>query len=98
LSAAEKRKNALKGLGLCWLISIVTIPLPPIHWVTVPFFFFFGFYWAFRKLREGTYSEAFTFSCPECSKPVNVAARPYSPRWEAVCPSCKFNLKIEAQA
>jgi hypothetical protein len=98
LDAQEKRKNALKGLGICWLISIVTIPLPPIHWVTVPFFFFFGFYWAWRKLREGTYSEAFSFPCPGCQQTVQVAARPLAPQWEAVCPNCKYSLKIATQA
>lgn len=94
LDAREKRKNALKGLGICWLISLLTAPLPPIHWVTVPFFFFFGFYWAWRKLNEGTYSESFTFSCPECQGPVQVAARPIASSWEAVCPSCRFSLRI----
>jgi len=39
----DRRVAALKGLGIGWGISLVTAPLPPIHWVTVPFFFFFGF-------------------------------------------------------
>lgn len=98
LGAREKRNNALKGIGLCWLIAIVTAPLPPIHWVTVPFFFFFGFYWGWRKLREGEYSESFSFACPECQQNVQVAARPLAPSWEAVCPNCKFSLKIQALA
>ena len=98
LSAAEKRKNAFKGLGFCWLLSIATAPLPPIHWVTVPGFFLFGFYWFFRKLREGSYVEPFSFPCPECQSKVEVAARPLVSHWEAVCPSCKFSLRIETKA
>lgn len=94
LDTAERRKNALKGLGLCWLISLVTLPLPPIHWVTTPFFFFFGFYWAVRKMREGTFVREFHFSCPECNARVEVKERPLAPTWEAVCPTCKFSLKI----
>jgi hypothetical protein len=72
----------------------VTLPLPPIHWVTVPFFFFFGFYLAARKFREGVYSERFAFSCPECGGKVEVGARPLAPAWEAICPACKFVLRL----
>ena len=35
----ERRGRAFRTLGLCWGFALVTAPLPPIHWLTVPGFF-----------------------------------------------------------
>lgn len=97
LSAAEKRQLAFKSLGFFWLLSVVSIPLPPIHWVTVPGFFLFGIYKFFQKLREPTHVLPFNGKCPECEKefPVKeqVAVNPLA----FVCPHCRYSLKLEWQ-
>ena len=94
LPAAEKRRAAFKALGLCWLAMIVTAPLPPIHWVSVPGCFVAGLYLFFRRLRENSHVEPFSFACPECGKTVDVAERSYDPEWEQVCPQCHFSLQV----
>jgi len=94
LSSEEKRKNALKGLAICWGLMLVTIPLPPIHWVTVPGLFFFGIYWFFRKLREGEHFEAATFACPECGATFPLAPQPVQNPLAFVCPHCRYGLKL----
>jgi hypothetical protein len=95
LPAQEKRKRAFKALGLCWAAMIITAPLPPIHWVTVPGFFIAGIYLFFRILRQGEHILPFSFACPECGKPVEVAARPVTEEWEQVCPSCHYSLEVK---
>ncbi len=94
LSADEKRKNALKGLGICWGLALISIPLPPIHWVTVPGGFLFGIYWFFRKLRQGEHFEAAMFKCPECGADVPLVPQPARNPLAFVCPSCRYGLKL----
>ena len=95
LSLPEKRTNAMKALGIFWGLSLVTIPLPPIHWITVPGFFLFGIYWAIRKLREGEYLEPFRFPCPECGNEVKVQEQEARNPLAFVCPSCRYHLRLE---
>jgi DNA-directed RNA polymerase subunit RPC12/RpoP len=96
LSADERRKNALKALGICWGISILSIPLPPIHWVTVPGFFFFGFYMAWKRWNEKVHSLPFSFPCPECGKTVEVKEHASKEQMEIVCPHCRYSLQVES--
>lgn len=95
LGPEEKRGNALKALGLFWGLSLLSAPLPPIHWVTVPGFFLFGIYWAIRQLREGTYLEPFRFPCPECGQQVPVATQVARNPLSFVCPACRYHLRLE---
>jgi hypothetical protein len=97
LSSQERKKLALKALGTFWGLSLLTIPLPPIHWVTVPGFFFFGIYWAIRKLREDVHFEAFAFPCPECAQEVRVVPQVRRNPLAFVCPHCRYGLKLEFQ-
>jgi hypothetical protein len=85
----------MKALGICWLISLCTIPLPPIHWVTVPFFFFYGIYRAVKKYREPEHFIPFTVPCPECEKPIEIEGRVVEIPLALVCPHCRFALKLE---
>ncbi len=94
LSPEEKRANALKGLGIFWGLSLVTLPLPPLHWVTVPGFFLFGIYWGLKKLKEGETFEPARFPCPECGQEVPLQAQAARNPLAFVCPSCRYGLKL----
>lgn len=94
LNAQEKRKNALKGLGLFWGLAVASAPLPPIHWVTVPGFFLFGIYWGLRKLKEAETLEPFAYPCPECGKEARVETQPARNPLAFVCPHCRYGLKL----
>lgn len=94
LTSADKKSHALKALGICWGLSLVTIPLPPIHWVTVPGFFLFGIYYSLRKLREPEHFEEIAFPCPECGKEVKVQPQVVRNPLEFVCPQCRYGLKL----
>ena len=94
LSRDEKRRAALKALGICWGLMVATAPLPPIHWVTVPFFFSFGIYQAMKKMREPTHFVPFSGTCPECGKEIPVAAQAVQNPLSFVCPHCRFQLRL----
>ncbi|MGZ3692924.1 MAG: hypothetical protein ACXWQO_01655 [Bdellovibrionota bacterium] len=95
LTETEKRKLALKSLGFFWLLSVVSIPLPPIHWVTVPGFFLFGIYQFFKKMREPTHLEPFVFPCPECGQEVPIKEQVAENPLGLACPHCRYALKLE---
>ncbi len=94
LNAQERKKQALKALGLFWGLSLLSLPLPPIHWITVPGFFLFGIYWALRKLREGVYLENLAFPCPECGEEVKLPPQGKQNPLPFVCPHCRYGLKL----
>jgi DNA-directed RNA polymerase subunit RPC12/RpoP len=98
LTPEERKKNALKGLGLFWGLSLASIPLPPIHWVTVPGFFLFGIYFFFRKLRQHDHFEKLEFSCPECGKEVKLPEQVVQNPLAFVCPHCRYGLKLSFEA
>jgi hypothetical protein len=94
LTKEERKKNAIKILGICWGLSLATIPLPPIHWVTVPGFFIAGIVMFFRKLREPEYFDHVKFTCPECGKEVEVPPQVVKSPLSFVCPHCRYGLKL----
>ena len=94
LGKEEQKKHALKALAICWGISLATIPLPPLHWVTVPGFFIAGFVMFFRKLREPAYFEHVAFKCPECGAAVEVPPQVVQNPLAFVCPQCRYGLKL----
>jgi hypothetical protein len=94
LSQKEKRKNALKALGICWGMMLITLPLPPIHWVTVPGLFLFGIYSFFRKLRQTEDFETAQLSCPECGASFPLDRQPVQNPLAFVCPHCRYGLKL----
>lgn len=98
LSPPEKRRRALKELGLFWGLALVTLPLPPVHWVSVPGFFFFGLYRAWKRLGEKEAVLPATLSCPECGSSFPMAERAYSEAWEVVCPHCRWPLQVAPKA
>ena len=94
LGPRERRGLALRSLGLFWGLALATIPLPPLHWVSVPGFFFFGIYRAFRRWGEKAHFEEMRFPCPECGKDMALPPRPMANPLAFVCPQCRYGLKL----
>jgi DNA-directed RNA polymerase subunit RPC12/RpoP len=94
LSLEERRRAAWKGLGINWGLSLAFLPLPPVHWLATPFFFFFGFYWASKKYREEKYLKELNFNCPECNSAVSFKEQPAKNSKEINCPHCRYLLRL----
>lgn len=95
LTPAEMRVKAAGALAIYWGLMIFFLPLPPIHWITTPFFFFFGIYQATKKLGQKEYIQAFTVTCPECQKSIPMKERVASFPLSFTCQHCRYNLKLE---
>lgn len=56
----------LKKLGLFWMVALICLPFPGVHFVLVPFFFVYGI-WSFFKVRKNqTLLKTGYYECPEC--------------------------------
>lgn len=94
LPPAERRKSAVQTLGLFWGLALVTAPLPPIHWVTVPGFFCFGIYASLKKYKAAVELRPLSFPCPECRETVELTARSFQPDIALTCPHCRYLLRL----
>ena len=96
LALPERRARALKILGLCWGGSILTLPLPPIHWVTVPGLFLLGPVLALKRFRHKEQIQAFSFSCPECGQENHRSESDRQDAFVLYCTKCGYTLRLTA--
>ena len=73
---------------------LATLPLPPIHWLTVPGFFFLGIYLMARKWKVRELMEGLSFPCPECGKEVSLPTREPQNPLVFPCPFCRYLLRL----
>jgi hypothetical protein len=94
LSVEERRKKALKALGICWLLALGFAPLPPIHWVLTPGFFLAGPFVAWKKYLQTRYLSDLAFPCPECGKEMTLPSQPVKNPKAFSCKHCGYLLKL----
>ncbi len=72
VTKAQARRYALRILGIVWGIGIVTIPIPLIHFVSVPVCLFAGPLMAWLVYRLWSHTEEWVadFSCGACQVPM----------------------------
>jgi hypothetical protein len=94
LTQEDRRKNALKRLGICWGLAIAFAPLPPLHWVLTPGFFLGGPFAAWKRYQQSRYLADLTFCCPECAKEMTLPSQPLKNPKAFSCKHCGYLLKL----
>ena len=86
-------KRALSRLGLCWLLSIGSIPIIIVHWVLVPGFFIAGPIMAVLTYRTKQINDHTSGECPVCKNAFTIKfeAKENLPKW-TYCPNCNDPL------
>ena len=96
-SQNEKIKRGLKSFFIFFIIALLCILIPILHFVLVPGFFIFAIYKFVSTTREmGNISNA-DFKCPSCNQQIqlkNISLQ--FPRKEH-CPGCRNSLKITVE-
>src|SRR5688572_19190049 len=69
-SPAERRKRALKVLGICWGAALVSVIMPLVHFVLVPGFLVLGPVAAFFVFAQEAQIQGCESSCPSCGQPL----------------------------
>ncbi len=83
----ERMKRAMKALGICWGLAVVTVFIPIAHFVLVPGFFIAGPVTAFLRYRVTETMDSVTGHCPTCGEEVTIPleASDQLPKW-TYCP------------
>jgi hypothetical protein len=95
LTSSERMKMALKRLGIFWLVALLFIPVPILHFIFVPLFLVVGlvaFYLGVTSSRERIAGGKAV--CPLCQSPIEIPSRAFARTFKAVCPSCRHEVRI----
>ncbi|MEN0059040.1 MAG: hypothetical protein AAGB31_09410 [Bdellovibrio sp.] len=94
-SQQERTRRALKKLGMFWGLALISVPLPVVHFVLVPVFFFVGPLMAHKTYKEEITLESTTMNCPECGKSVQFNQN--SGLWPLhdFCPECRSRIYFD---
>ncbi len=94
-SPGERTAQALKILGLCWLLAGITLFIPIAHFFLVPLFLVAGPIMAFNKYRVESAADSATGDCPECREFVSISldSADKLPKW-TYCPKCSKPLHL----
>ncbi len=93
---SERLLRAAKIGGICWLLAVLTVPVPPVHWVSVPGFLLLGVFLGAKKLALVDTADNATGNCPSCEHPITIKLGGKAdslPRWE-FCPDCEARVRI----
>ncbi len=92
LSLRDRRKRALKGLALCWLLALLSLPIMFFHFVLVPTFLITGLVLFKLKMGEETLVLGGIIPCPACEESCRVS--PQAEQWPMGinCGSCGKGL------
>ena len=90
-------KRALSRLGLCWLLSIGSIPIIIVHWVLVPGFFIAGPILAVLAYRTKQINDHAGGECPVCNNEFKIKfdAKENLPKW-TYCPNCNDPIHLDS--
>lgn len=95
LNTGDRVKAGLGWLGVSWLIAIVCIALPVIHFVLVPLFLLLGPVGFLYGYRSSERIESGTGSCPACSAAIAFPRGRYLSSYKDTCPKCLHALYIQ---
>lgn len=94
-TSAARLRQALKKLALFWGISIISVLIPVVHFISVPVFMGLGIFFAIRSYKsEGRVIEGLT-RCPHCQNEVPI--KPTEIQWplSEICQNCARVVRIE---
>lgn len=94
-SKADRTRRALKFLGLCWTLSLLTILLPIVHFVLVPGFFIAGPVGAYFFLQQESIVLGGEATCPQCQQPLPLERGRNEWPLTDLCSECQTNVKLE---
>jgi hypothetical protein len=91
----ERWRRALRGAAPLLGGALVTLPIPPLHFFSVPAFLVSALLVFRRRLREERVFESLRGPCPACDKLLDLRAPSGAlPPYLLPCPGCGEFLKL----
>lgn len=100
IEAVSRRENLIFGakkLALSWLVSLITVLAPIVHFVLVPTFFFLGIYLFLGQQKKTHVARQGHFLCPACTGRTDLKAFRFQNEQRLSCAHCGIQLEIVSQ-
>ncbi|MBJ94053.1 MAG: hypothetical protein CMP23_06185 [Rickettsiales bacterium] len=98
LSTGERRRRALKGLVICWILALISVPIMFFHFVLVPGFLIAGIVLYRIKFAESRLLTGGEIPCPGCQHPNQLGPQPEQWPMGLHCASCNLGISFEPEA
>jgi hypothetical protein len=95
LDEAARRKRAIKGLALCWLLALVSLPILFFHFFLVPMFLIAGPVLYVLRMREEALVLGAVVPCPACGEPSRLGAQVEEWPLGLSCGPCGQQLELQ---
>lgn len=94
----ERMRRALRFFSLFFILFIISIFIPVLHFFLSPLFLALAFWQFFAKLNEKFELDFNHIHCPKCAQSFH-QGKVYSKSniFKEYCPTCRYTLTIEAQ-
>ncbi len=94
-TSGERLVRAGKILGLCWVLAVIAVFIPVLHFILVPLLLIAGPVMAYLKYRVTELAEKADGVCPECQAEVSIPLDPADrlPKW-TYCPACNKPVQL----
>lgn len=96
-NSSQRMFNSLKAVGLFWLLALICVPFPGLHFVAVPGFFILGFVFAFKAWKKVWLITGGEAACPQCHSPLQIPRALEKWPLKMVCTHCRHHMKIYPQ-
>ncbi len=90
-----RSKRAVKWAAMCFGAAVVSVPIPPIHWVLVPGFLIASPIVFFYLMNQKSVIQGGSATCPACNQPVALVRSKHEFPMSDLCDKCRTNLVIE---
>lgn len=99
LDSRTRTARALRALGACWGLAVVSVLVPLLHFVLVPAFLIAGPVFAVQRLGERATLLGARGDCPGCGAPqeFTLALAP-APQVPLRCEACGRRIQLEPGA
>jgi hypothetical protein len=95
LSQRARFAGAFKTLGVCWLLAVVAVFMPVLHFVLVPGLLLLGPLLFLGKLAEGVTLLGATGPCPACGATITHRVKLRAlPKMEIRCDGCGRAIEL----
>lgn len=93
LTDRARFKRATKTSAMLFGLAVISLPIPPIHWVLVPGFLIAAIVAFFVRIRTDELLDG-VVTCPRCHASFELESQP--PAWplDLTCHQCKAQLNV----
>ncbi len=95
LTPLMRKKRAIKWLGICWGLAVLTIFLPLLHFFLPPSFLIAGPFVALAMYQTRSEVLPFAVPCPKCGASVPIEKEKESWPLHDLCAQCKSEITID---